>query len=222
MSWSSWHRHWGSVYFDATPGWFQSNACIAHGRCRFYRLPCGARASGAGHGVTIVDEINTFYDPVLKRATLSQFGTRPRFRFVEVDIAEAGALNSASNGQRYDIILHLAAQAGVRYAVTNPSAYTRSNLIGHASVFEFARHHAGLKHLDYASSSSVYGNDTAPPFCEDSRPDGPVSFYGATKRAGELLSHSYSEFYGLPQTGLRFLTVYGPGGAGQTWPLDVH
>ncbi|HKD20393.1 MAG TPA: NAD-dependent epimerase/dehydratase family protein, partial [Rhizomicrobium sp.] len=115
-------------------------------------------------------------------------------------------------GEHFDVILHLAAQAGVRYALEDPQSYTRSNLVGHHNVLEFARHHEGLGHLVYASSSSVYGNDTIAPFSEDARADKPVSYYGATKRAGELLSHSYAELFGLKQTGLRFFTVYGPFG----------
>src|SRR6185312_8209752 len=130
----------------------------------------------------------------------------------KLDIAEPGALAAAANGESFDAILHLAAQAGVRYALKDPAAYTRSNLVGHHNVLEFARHHAVLKHLVYASSSSVYGNDTVAPFREDARADHPVSYYGATKRAGELLSHSYAELFGLKQTGLRFFTVYGPFG----------
>jgi UDP-glucuronate 4-epimerase len=165
-----------------------------------------------GHAVTAVDEINAYYDPALKRARLAAVGTPAQYRFVQADIAAPGALDGASNGERYDVILHLAAQAGVRYAVTNPAAYTHANLVGHANILEFARHHPGLQHLVYASSSSVYGNDTKPPFREDARADRPVSFYGATKRSCELLSHSYAELYGLPQTGLRFFTVYGPWG----------
>ncbi len=166
----------------------------------------------AGHTVTGIDEINAYYDPALKRARLEQIGSRSTFRFVQRDIAEPGALEAAAAGEHYDVVLHLAAQAGVRYAVTNPAAYTHANLVGHANVLEFARNHSGLRHLVYASSSSVYGNDTQAPFREDARADKPVSYYGATKRSCELLSHSYSELYGLPQTGLRFFTVYGPWG----------
>ncbi len=165
-----------------------------------------------GHAVTAVDEVNAYYDPALKLARLAAIGEATQYRFAKADIAANGALEAASNGERYDVILHLAAQAGVRYAVTNPAAYTHANLVGHANILEFARHHAGLQHLVYASSSSVYGNDTKPPFREDARADKPVSFYGATKRSCELLSHSYAELYGLPQTGLRFFTVYGPWG----------
>jgi UDP-glucuronate 4-epimerase len=167
---------------------------------------------GAGHSVTAVDEVNAYYDPELKRRRLAQIGEQASYRFVKSDIAEPGALDAVAGGEHFDVMLHLAAQAGVRYAVTNPAAYTHANLVGHANVLEFARHHEGLRHLVYASSSSVYGNDTVPPFSEDARADKPVSFYGATKRSCELLSHSYAELYGLKQTGLRFFTVYGPWG----------
>ncbi|MEJ1968784.1 MAG: NAD-dependent epimerase/dehydratase family protein [Rhizomicrobium sp.] len=165
-----------------------------------------------GHAVIGVDEINAYYDPALKQARLAVLDGLAGFRFVKGDIAEPDLLTAATAGTRIDVVLHLAAQAGVRYAVENPAAYTRSNLVGHQNVLEFARRHDGLQHLVYASSSSVYGNDTKPPFSETARADKPVSFYGATKRAGELLSHSYAELYGLKQTGLRFFTVYGPWG----------
>jgi UDP-glucuronate 4-epimerase len=165
-----------------------------------------------GHAVTGVDELNAYYDPALKHARLTQIGTNSAYRFVQADIAAPEALANAAGSDRYDVILHLAAQAGVRHALRDPAAYTRSNLVGHQNVLEFARHHDGLQHLAYASSSSVYGNDTRPPFSEDARADRPVSYYGATKRAGELLSHSYAELFGLKQTGLRFFTVYGPWG----------
>lgn len=165
-----------------------------------------------GHTVTAVDEMNAYYDPALKRARLAEIGDASGYRFVEADLSGPDALLAAAAGMRFDVIVHLAAQAGVRYALTDPAAYTRSNLVGHHNVLEFARHHDGLGHLVYASSSSVYGNDTKAPFSEDARADHPVSYYGATKRAGELLSHSYAELFGLKQTGLRFFTVYGPWG----------
>ncbi len=167
---------------------------------------------GRGHEVVGIDELNSYYNPALKFARLAVLEGRPGWRFVKADIADADALALAAGGGRYDAILHLAAQAGVRYAVENPAAYTRSNLVGHQNILEFARRHEGLGHLVYASSSSVYGNDTEPPFSEDARADRPVSYYGATKRAGELLSYSYAELFGLKQTGLRFFTVYGPWG----------
>ncbi|HEY4125496.1 MAG TPA: NAD-dependent epimerase/dehydratase family protein [Rhizomicrobium sp.] len=166
----------------------------------------------SGHHVVGIDELNAYYDPKLKDARLAELANEKNFRFVKADIAEPGALEAAAKGESFDAILNLAAQAGVRYALKDPAAYTRSNLVGHQNVLEFARHHAGLKHLVYASSSSVYGNDTVAPFSEDARADHPVSYYGATKRAGELLSYSYAELFGLKQTGLRFFTVYGPFG----------
>jgi UDP-glucuronate 4-epimerase len=165
-----------------------------------------------GHVITALDSMNAYYDPTLKAARLARLEGRAGFRFVRADIADPGVLADVSNGEQYEAILHLAAQAGVRYALEDSASYTRSNLVGHHNVIEFARHHAPDAHLVYASSSSVYGNDTPPPFSEDARADKPVSFYGATKRAGELLSHSYAELFGLKQTGLRFFTVYGPWG----------
>jgi UDP-glucuronate 4-epimerase len=165
-----------------------------------------------GHEVTAIDDLNPYYAPALKEARLAPLRDKPGFRFAKGDIAGTGALAEVAGKERFDVILHLAAQAGVRHALKDPASYTRSNLVGHQNVLEFARRHEGLAHLVYASSSSVYGNDTRPPFSEDARADRPVSYYGATKRAGELLSHSYAELFGLKQTGLRFFTVYGPWG----------
>jgi len=164
------------------------------------------------HAVTAIDNLNTYYDPKLKEARLARLEGKRGFRFIKVDIADATALTQALQGETFDVILHLAAQAGVRYALEDPASYTRSNLVGHQNMLEFARRHEGLTHFVYASSSSVYGNDTVAPFSEGARADKPVSYYGATKRAGELLSHSYAELFGLKQTGLRFFTVYGPMG----------
>ncbi len=163
-----------------------------------------------GVGLTLIDDLNPYYAPALKKARLAELERAGTFRFVEADIADANVF--ANLGERYDVIVHLAAQAGVRYGLTDPAAYTRSNLVGQQNVLEFARHHGGLQHLVYASSSSVYGNDTKAPFSEDARADHPVSYYGATKRAGELLAYSYSSLFGLKATGLRFFTVYGPWG----------
>jgi UDP-glucuronate 4-epimerase len=161
-----------------------------------------------GHAVVGLDEVNAYYDPALKRARLAAIAPA-NFRFVQADIAAPDAFAEVGS---IDVILHLAAQAGVRHALKDPAAYTRSNLVGHQNVLEFARHSDSVRHLVYASSSSVYGNDTKAPFSEAARADKPVSYYGATKRAGELLSHSYAELFGLKQTGLRFFTVYGPWG----------
>jgi UDP-glucuronate 4-epimerase len=176
----------------------------------------GAHLAGAllgrNHQIVGVDSLNAYYDPALKRARLARLGERSGFRFCEIDIADAQALADAAGRESFDVIVHLAAQAGVRYALTDPAAYTRSNLVGHQNMLELARGMKGLGHFIYASSSSVYGNDTRPPYSEDARADRPVSYYGATKRSGELLSHSYAELFGLKQTGLRFFTVYGPWG----------
>jgi UDP-glucuronate 4-epimerase len=164
-----------------------------------------------GHDIVGIDDLNPYYDPALKRARLATLEAERRFRFVQADIANMDALTAAADGA-FDIVLHLAAQASVRYALKNPAAYTRSNLIGKQNILELARNMKGLQHLIYASSSSVYGNDEQVPYIETARADHPISYYGATKRAGELFSHAYSELFGLKQTGLRFFTVYGPWG----------
>jgi UDP-glucuronate 4-epimerase len=165
-----------------------------------------------GHELVGIDSMNAYYDPALKRVRLARLDGKNRFRFAEADIADADALAAAVAGETFDLILHLAAQAGVRYAIQSPMAYTHSNLVGHHAMLELARGMKGLGHFVYASSSSVYGNDTKAPYSEEARADRPVSYYGATKRAGELMSHSYAELFGLKQTGLRFFTVYGPWG----------
>ena len=166
---------------------------------------------GRGHEVVGVDDLNPYYDPALKTARLARL-EQANFRFVRADIADAAALSAAAGAEPFDAIVHLAAQAGVRYALENPASYTRSNLVGHQNMLELARMTKGLGHFIYASSSSVYGNSTTPPYSEDARADQPMSYYGATKRAGELMSHAYAELFGLKQTGLRFFTVYGPWG----------
>jgi UDP-glucuronate 4-epimerase len=167
--------------------------------------------SKRGHEIVGIDSVNSYYDPNLKHARLARLEGKKGFRFVKTDIADHEALAVAADG-RFDVILHLAAQAGVRYALTEPRAYTQSNLVGHHNMLELARGIKGLSQFVYASSSSVYGNDTKAPYREDARADKPVSFYGATKRAGELLCHSYTELFGLKATGLRFFTVYGTWG----------
>jgi UDP-glucuronate 4-epimerase len=165
-----------------------------------------------GHQVTALDNLNNYYDPALKKARLSQLVGQRDFRFAECDIAGSEALATAAGDEPYDAFVHLAAQAGVRFGLIDPGSYTRSNLIGQQNILEFARHYLGSGRVIYASSSSVYGNDSIAPFSEDARADKPVSYYGATKRAGELLAHSYAELFGLKLTGLRFFTVYGPWG----------
>ncbi len=166
-----------------------------------------------GEDVIGVDDLNAYYDPRLKQARLDRLAAQPGFRFVQGDIAEQATLDDAGGQGPIDRIVHLAAQAGVRYSLENPRAYVRTNVMGHLNVLEFARaRSAELKHLVYASSSSVYGGNDKAPFSEADSVDRPVSLYAATKRADELMSHTYSHLYGLRQTGLRFFTVYGPWG----------
>jgi UDP-glucuronate 4-epimerase len=165
-----------------------------------------------GREVVGIDSINTYYDPKLKRARLAELLTHANFRFTEGDLAEEGALERALPRSEARQILHLAAQAGVRYSLEAPFAYERSNLAGHLRVLEYARAAPNLSHLVYASSSSVYGDRTDGPFRETDRCDTPASLYAATKKSCELMSETYARLFGLPQTGLRFFTVYGPFG----------
>ncbi len=166
-----------------------------------------------GGEVIGIDTINDYYDPTLKHARLARLTERygSRFTFLQTDFAEAAALRQALDGQAFDRIVHLGAQPGVRYSIEHPEAYGQSNLIGHLNMLEVARHR-GVAHLVYASSSSVYGGNTSVPFRVEDRVDRPVSLYAATKRANEVMSESYAHLYRLPQTGLRFFTVYGPWG----------
>jgi len=166
-----------------------------------------------GEPVFGMDDLNDYYSVALKEARLAElqkFGAA--FTFVKVDIADAPAMRSALAGTKLRKIAHMAAQAGVRYSIENPGAYERSNLAGHLNMLELARAADGLEAMTYASSSSVYGGNTKAPFCETDRVDHPLSFYAATKRAGELMAQAYAHLYHLPLTGLRFFTVYGPWG----------
>lgn len=166
-----------------------------------------------GNEVVGIDNLNDYYDPALKQARLSilarQFDNR--FRFERVDFANAQELQRVADSIEIEAIVHLGAQAGVRYSLENPSAYIQSNLVGHANMLELARHRRP-RHMVYASSSSVYGGNERLPFCVEDRVDHPLSLYAATKKADELLSESYSNLYRIPLTGLRFFTVYGPWG----------
>lgn len=165
-----------------------------------------------GETVLGIDNLNDYYDPALKEARLTQLETLPGFTFKKCDFADNAALKAATDDLKLKSVIHLGAQAGVRYSLENPAAYIQSNLVGHANILELCRHSDALEHLVYASSSSVYGGNTKLPFSVDDPVDTPVSLYAATKRADELLSQSYAHLYGLPQTGLRFFTVYGPWG----------
>ena len=173
----------------------------------------GARVAASlldrGEAVIGLDSVNDYYDPALKQARLDGLAGKDGWTFVRGDLASEGVLDALPGG--IDRVVHLAAQAGVRYSIEQPLAYAHANLTGHTRVLEFARRRE-VRHLVYASSSSVYGGNTKVPFSEDDRTDDPVSFYGATKKANELLSQSYARLYGLKQTGLRFFTVYGPMG----------
>ncbi|HYD64578.1 NAD-dependent epimerase/dehydratase family protein [Azospirillum sp.] len=170
-----------------------------------------------GERVVGVDSLNDYYPVTLKEARLGLFRDDPAFTFVRADIADPDAIGGLftrleARGQPITGIAHLAAQAGVRYSLTNPYAYVQANVMGQVVMLEAARRLSHLRHLVYASSSSVYGANTKLPFAEDDRVDRPVSLYAASKRSAELISHTYSQLYGLPATGLRFFTVYGPWG----------
>ncbi|RDJ25398.1 NAD-dependent epimerase [Bosea caraganae] len=158
-----------------------------------------------------IDNMTPYYDPALKQARLDRLTPRNGFSFEPIDIADYDALQASFAAYKPDAVIHLAAQAGVRYSLDNPRAYAHSNLDGFLSVLEACRHNP-VSHLIYASSSSVYGANAKVPFSEHDGADHPVSLYAATKRANELMAHSYAHLYGIPVTGLRFFTVYGPWG----------
>ncbi len=168
-----------------------------------------------GERVIGLDNLDSYYDPALKRHRLEMLEAHGDFRFVRADIADFAGMVETLGGEReaVRVVVHLAAQAGVRHSLENPFAYARSNLLGHLAILELCRHRLPrLERLVYASSSSVYGANTEVPFAEDQRVDRPVSLYAATKRADELMSETYARLYGIPQIGLRFFTVYGPMG----------
>jgi UDP-glucuronate 4-epimerase len=166
----------------------------------------------AGITVTGVDNLNDYYPVKLKQDRLARLNARAGFRFHQLDIADHAALKSVDGVAQAEAVIHLAAQAGVRYSIENPFAYAQSNLVGHLSVLEVVRHHPKKLRLVYASSSSVYGNSATAPYSEQDRVDHPVSLYAATKRSNELISDAYATLYGIEQVGLRFFTVYGPWG----------
>jgi UDP-glucuronate 4-epimerase len=164
-----------------------------------------------GDEVLGIDNLDDYYDPALKHARLAQLQGKAAFAFERLDIADTAAMHSLFERGGFTRVVHLAAQAGVRYSVTHPHAYAQANLVGFLNVLEGCRARR-IEHLVYASSSSVYGGNTKLPFAEDDAVDHPVSLYAATKKANELMAHSYSHLYGLPCSGLRFFTVYGPWG----------
>lgn len=187
-------------------------ATLVTGAAGFIGYHVSRRLLERGDRVIAIDNMNDYYDPRLKHdrvAELARLGNR--FDMIEVDFADDAALSAALETSRFDRIIHLGAQAGVRYSIDNPLAYARANLVGHLNILELARHR-GVSHMLYASSSSVYGGNESLPFRVEDRVDHPVSLYAATKKADELMSESYAHLYRLPLTGLRFFTVYGPWG----------
>lgn len=170
-----------------------------------------------GLQVVVIDNMNDYYDVRLKEARVKELSGLPDFTFVEGNIADKELVNQLFNRYQPQIVVNLAAQAGVRYSITNPDAYIESNLIGFYTILEACRHsyeqyEGGVQHLVYASSSSVYGSNKKVPYSTDDRVDNPVSLYAATKKSNELMAHAYSKLYNIPSTGLRFFTVYGPAG----------
>ena len=181
------------------------------GAAGFIGFHVAERLLAQGYDVVGIDNLNDYYDVNLKLARLARIQSQPNFRFIKLDLADRPAIAELFAHEGFDRVIHLGAQAGVRYSIDNPHAYADANLVGHLNVLEGCRH-TGVGHLLYASSSSVYGLNRKTPFSTDDSVDHPVSLYAATKKANELMSHSYAHLYGLPTTGLRFFTVYGPWG----------
>ena len=185
---------------------------LVTGVAGFIGFHLASRLLAQGRSVVGLDNLDPYYDVSLKEARLRALEDRGQdFRFVHVDISAADGLDALFAASDFDVVINLAAQAGVRYSLVNPQAYVRSNIQGFTNILEACRHH-GVRHLLYASSSSVYGAITKMPFSVHQNVDHPVSLYGASKKANELFAHSYSHLFGLPTTGLRFFTVYGPWG----------
>ena len=164
-----------------------------------------------GDSVVGIDNLNDYYDPAIKQARLKRLAKHENFEFIRLDLADREGMKRLFENEHFNKVVHLGAQAGVRYSMVNPLAYVDSNLVGTTNVLEGARNN-GIEHLVYASTSSVYGANTAMPFSPGQSVAHPLSFYAATKKANELMAHSYSSLFGLPTTGLRFFTVYGPWG----------
>ena len=186
-----------------------SDSLLVTGCAGFVGFHFARRLLEAGKPIVGLDNLNDYYDPALKLARLGLLEKYPAFTFLKLDLADRAGMKAAFEQFGFSVVVHLAAQAGVRYSLQNPHAYADSNLEGFINILEGCRH-AGCRHLLFASSSSVYGANTKLPFSVHDNVDHPISLYAATKKANELLAHSYSHLYGLPMTGLRFFTVYGP------------
>lgn len=184
---------------------------LVTGASGFIGMYVAERLLKQGHEVVGLDNMNSYYDPELKKYRLARLTSHTSFRFVGMDLADREGIAGLFSTERFQRVVHLAAQAGVRYSLQAPFEYVDSNLVGMMTILEGCRHH-GVEHLVYASSSSVYGMNGKIPFSEDDQVDNPVSLYAATKKANELMAHSYAHLYGIPVTGLRFFTVYGPAG----------
>ncbi len=184
---------------------------LVTGAAGFIGFHVAQKLLARGDEVIGLDNLNAYYDPTLKAARLALLTKQPRFSFEKIDLADRAAMEALFARGKIQRVVHLAAQAGVRYSIQNPHAYAESNLTGTLHVLEGCRHH-GVEHLVFASTSSVYGANTKMPFSVHQNVDHPLSFYAATKKANELMAHTYATLYGLPVTGLRFFTVYGPWG----------
>ena len=187
------------------------NPILVTGAAGFIGFHVARRLVQAGRDVIGVDNLSPYYDPALKQARLRQLAGTKNFKFVRLDLADRAATAALFGEHRFPLAIHLAAQAGVRHSLVEPHAYADANLVGFLNILEGCRH-SGCRHLVYASSSSVYGANTRMPFRTSDNVDHPLSLYGASKKANELMAHSYSHLFKLPTTGLRFFTVYGPWG----------
>ncbi len=190
---------------------FKFKTALITGAAGFIGFHLSKRLLENGYHVTGIDNLNDYYDVSLKEARLEQLRSDPNFSFSKTDLSDKDGLDKLFQATQFDVVMNLAAQAGVRYSLENPHAYVDSNLVGFVNILECCRHN-GVKHLVFASSSSVYGANTKMPFSIHHNVDHPVSLYAASKKANELMAHTYSHLYDLPCTGLRFFTVYGPWG----------
>ncbi len=184
---------------------------LVTGAAGFIGMSTTLKLLARGDEVVGLDNLNDYYDVALKQSRLDRLTPHPKFRFYKGDVGDRAGVEQLFATEKFDQVIHLAAQAGVRYSLQNPQAYVDSNVVGFMNILEGCRHNK-VGHLVYASSSSVYGGNTKMPFSEHDSVDHPVSMYAATKKANELMAHTYSHLFGLPTTGLRFFTVYGPWG----------